>query len=170
MITTSIMDDKLLIAVLGNYRSGKTTTWTSLFNKTVRTGKLERTLKIRNVEIPVFLINGAPLERRSELKYIMPKHDPSIVLCSFLYHKNVKANFDYFINRNYEIYLQWLNPGYEDEHDKTLFYNIGIINYLMQNNALVSVRNGKHNPEPRVAEIREYILGWYLTRTAQTDD
>ena len=164
------MEDKLLIAVLGNYHSGKTTTWTNLFGRTVRTGKHERILKIRNIEIPVFLINGAPLERRSELKYIMPKHDPAIVLCSFLYHKNVKANFDYFIKKNYEVYLQWLNPGYGDEHDKSLFYNIGIVNYLMQNQALVSVRNGKISPEQRVADIREYILGWYLTRIADFED
>lgn len=153
-----------MIGVLGDYHSGKTTTWNNLFGRTVRTGKHERILNIKGIEIPVFLINGAPLERRAEIKYILPKYDPSIVLCSFLYHKNVKSNFDFFINKGYDTYVQWLNPGFDDEHDKTLFYNIGIINYLLLNNALVSVRNAKINPTSRVKDISEHILGWYLSR------
>jgi hypothetical protein len=157
------MTNKLLIGVLGNSHSGKTTTWNTLFKHTVRTGKHERILNIRNVDIPVFLINGAPLERKSDLKYILPKYDPDIVLCSFLYHKNVQANFDFFIKKGYQLYIQWLNPGFSDAHDKSLFYNIGIINYLMQNHALVSVCNAKIEPEDRVSNIRNFLLGWYLT-------
>jgi hypothetical protein len=87
------MASKLLIGVLGNFRAGKTTTWNKLFNREVRTGKHLRKLDLYNNKIPVFLINGAPLERKIDLEYILPDEDPQIVLCSFLYHKNVKSNF-----------------------------------------------------------------------------
>ncbi len=153
---------KLVIGVLGNYRAGKSYTWHTLFGKEVRTGKHPRNIIIHNQKIPVFLINGAPLDRGVELKYIMPKTDPEIVLCSFLYHRDVKENFNYFFDKNYQMYVQWLNPGYEDENDKVLFYNTGIINYLMSKGAVIAVKNGKINPKERVNEIRNYLYSWYL--------
>jgi hypothetical protein len=33
----------------------------------------------------------------------------------------------------------------------------------MQNHALVSVCNAKIEPEDRVSNIRNFLLGWYLT-------
>ncbi|HOY39061.1 MAG: hypothetical protein KBB11_05480 [Bacteroidales bacterium] len=155
------MSEKLLIGVLGHYHAGKSTTWNSLFQRVVRTGKHERTLVIGSMDIPVFLINGAPLERKTELKKILPKDDPTIVLCSFLYHKNVIQNFEYFIKKGYQIYIQWLNPGFSDEYDASLFYQYGIIDYLLNSGATVSVQNGKINPEKRVEMVQNYLLGWY---------
>lgn len=156
------MDNKLLIGVLGNHRSGKTETWNNLFSRKVRTGKHLRKLKVFDKDISIFLINGSPLERRTELEYIMPDKDPNIVLCSFLYHKKVKENFNYFLDRGYDIYIQWLNPGFSDESDKVLFYNVGIINYLLSHGATVSVENGKVNPDNRVNNIRRYLYAWSL--------
>ncbi len=156
------MKRKLLIGVLGNYRSGKSTTWHTLFNREVRTGKHIRHIIIYNDKIPVFLINGAALERRVELKYILPDKTPDIVLCSFLYHKNVKNNFNYFLDKGYDMYIQWLNPGYSDKNDKVLFYNVGIINYLMSFGVTVSVKNGKINCNTRVKEIKNYLYAWYF--------
>ncbi len=161
-IITGIEKPKLVIGVLGNYRAGKSKTWHTLFGREVRTGKHPRKIWIHNLQIPVFLINCAPLDRGVELKYIMPNKDPEIVLCSFLYHKDVKDNINYFFDRNYQMYLQWLNPGYEDENDKVLFYNVGIINYLMSKGAVIAVKNGKNNPKERVNEIRNYLYSWYL--------
>lgn len=156
------MHSKLLVGVLGNHRSGKTTTWATLFNREVRTGKHIRELTVFDKEIPIFLINGSPLERRTDLQYILPDSDPQIVLCSFLYHKKVKDNFNYFIERGYEIYIQWLNPGFSDKNDKVLFYNVGIVNYLLSHGATVSVKSGKINPEKRVDEIRRHLYAWSL--------
>ena len=164
------MKSKLLIGVLGNLRSGKTQTWSTLFNREVRTGKHPRIVNIFDEKIPVFLINGSPLERRVDLQYIMPKNDPAIVLCSFLYHKKVKENFNFFIEKDYELFIHWLNPGYNDESDKVLFYNIGIINYLLANGATVGVKNAKTDCIERVDEIKAYIYAWNKIRQAYSNN
>lgn len=161
---------KLLVGILGHYHSGKTTTWNTLFDKTVRTGKHERLLRIDNASMKVFLVNGAPLERKAELKKILPAYDPDIVLCSFLYHKNVKQNFDYFIKKGYHLYIQWLNPGYSDEYDASLFYQYGIIDYLLNCGAEVSVQNGKNDATARVELIRNYLYGWRRKSLQNTEN
>ncbi len=154
---------KLLIGVLGNLGAGKTTTWHTFFNRNVHTGKNVRKVEIHGEEIPVFLINGAPLERKTDLSNILPKEDPRIVLCSFLYHKDVKKSFNFFIQKGYDIHIQWLNPGFFDQNQKVLFYNAGIVNYLLSQGATVSVKNGKQVPNLRVDEIKNYILSWNKT-------
>ncbi|MDD3741048.1 MAG: hypothetical protein PHH30_07380 [Bacteroidales bacterium] len=123
------MNTKLLIGVIGNQGSGKSTTWSSLFGRNVHTGKNLRKLEINGIKIPVFLINESALERKTSLEYILPDNDPQIVLSSFLYHKDVKSNFEYFYKKNYDLYVQWLNPGFSDPNEKALFYNEGILNY-----------------------------------------
>ena len=160
-----IMERKLLIGVLGNEGSGKSTTWKHLFGHTVHTGKNVRKLDINGVKIPVFLINESPLERKTKLEYIMPDKNPEIVVSSFLYHKDVKSNFEYFASRGYDIFVQWLNPGFSDDNDKALFYNDGIVNFLLSLGATVSVKSGKELPVYRVGEIKNYILSHYLTNT-----
>ncbi|PLX06389.1 MAG: hypothetical protein C0596_18155 [Marinilabiliales bacterium] len=159
------MEQKLLIGVLGNLGAGKTTTWNNFFGRNVHTGKNVRHITIHDQKIPVFLINGAPLERKTNLEYILPDEDPKIVLSSFLYHKDVKQNFEFFIKKGYDLYILWLNPGYSDPDDKFLFYNAGIINYLMSNGATVSVKNGKMMPEFRVNDIKNYLYAWYKTHS-----
>ncbi len=154
------MGRKLLIGVLGNLGAGKTTTWNKFFGRNVHTGKNVRFIKIHDEKIPVFLINGAPLERKTNLEYILPEQDPKIVLSSFLYHKDVKKNFEYFVKKGYDLYVLWLNPGYEDNNDKVLFYNTGIINYLLGKGATVSVKSGKLLPDLRVDDIKNYIYAW----------
>ena len=159
------MEKKLLIGVLGNLGSGKTTTWNKFFNRNVHTGKNIRKIEINGIKIPVFLISTSPLERKTDLKYILPEKDPQIVICSFLYHKKVKANFEYFISRGYELYIQWLNPGFNDANEKFLFYNDGIINELLSYNATVSVKNAKTNESQRIEELKNFIFSWYVTNS-----
>lgn len=163
------MERKLLVGVLGNLGAGKTATWNTFFGRNVHTGKNVRYINIHDVKIPVFLINGAPLERKTNLEYILPDKDPQIVLSSFLYHKDVKQSFDYFINKGYELYIIWLNPGYADQNDKVLFYNAGIINYLLSNEAIVSVKNGKKIPKLRVDEMKNYLFSWYISQNPMFD-
>lgn len=162
------MERKLLIGVLGNEGSGKSTTWKYLFGHTVHTGKNLRKLTIGGLAIPVFLINESPLERKTKLEYILPENNPDIVLSSFLYHKDVKSNFEYFSSRGYDIYVQWLNPGFNDQNDKALFYNDGIINFLLSIGATVAVKCGKEMPDYRVREIKNYILSHFLTKSNLT--
>ncbi len=157
------MERKLLIGVLGNLGAGKTTTWNEFFGRNVHTGKNIRYINIHDEKIPVFLINGAPLERKTNLEFILPDEDPTIVLSSFLYHKDVKKNFDFFIKKGYELYILWLNPGFSDPNDKVLFYNAGIINYLLSKEATVSVKNGKQIPILRVNDVKNFIYSWYKT-------
>ncbi len=157
------MEKKLLIGVLGNLGAGKTTTWNEFFGRNVHTGKNIRYIKIHEEKVPVFIINGAPLERKTKLEYILPDEDPRIVLSSFLYHKDVKKNFEFFIKKGYELHIIWLNPGYSDPNDKVLFYNAGIINYLLGNGATVSVKNGKDTPIARAQDIKNYIYAWHKT-------
>lgn len=157
------MERKLLIGVLGNEGSGKSTTWNNLFGHTVHTGKNLRKLIINGVAIPVFLINESPLERKTKLEYILPENNPDIVISSFLYHKDVKSNFEYYAKHGYDIYVQWLNPGFSDQNDKALFYNDGIVNFLLSIGATVSVKNGKELPDYRVTEIKNYIFSHFLS-------
>lgn len=159
------MERKLLIGVLGNEGSGKSTTWNNLFGHRVHTGKNVRKLFINGLAIPVFLINESPLERKTKLEYILPDINPDIVISSFLYHKDVKSNFEYYANNGYDIYVQWLNPGYNDQNDRALFYNDGIINFLLSIGATVSVKNGKALPEYRVAEIKNHIFSYFLSNS-----
>ncbi len=158
------MERKLLVGVLGNPGAGKSSTWDELFGHKVHTGKNIRKIEVNGLKIPVFLINESPLERKTKLEYILPDQDPKIVVSSFLYHKDVKSNFEYFIKHGYEIYIQWLNPGFSDPNERVLFYNEGIINYLLTYGATVSVKNGKHVPKLRVDEMKNYIYAWHISQ------
>ncbi|HNQ66966.1 MAG TPA: hypothetical protein PKN32_01195 [Bacteroidales bacterium] len=158
------MNTKLLIGVIGNQGSGKSTTWSTLFDRKVHTGKNLRKLEINGVKIPVFLINESALERKTSLEYILPDNDPQIVISSFLYHKDVKSNFEYFHKKGYDLYVQWLNPGFSDPNEKALFYNEGIINFLLGLGTTVSVKNGKLSPQHRVQELKNYIFAWHLSK------
>ena len=159
------MERKLLVGILGNEGSGKSLTWSTLFGRNVHTGKNIRKLEIHDAKIPVFLINESALERKTKLEYILPDIDPNIVLSSFLYHKDVVKNFEFFHKRNYDIYIHWLNPGYNDPNQKALFYNEGIINTLLSLGAIVSVKNGKESPLYRTTEIKNYIYSWHISQT-----
>lgn len=56
--------NKLAVVVLGNRNSGKSTTWNTLFDHTVRTGKEQRVLWFNRCEkTRLFLVSGSPEER-----------------------------------------------------------------------------------------------------------
>lgn len=153
------MSNHLLVAILGNRDSGKSKTWNYLFDGNVRTGKLERQLYLNLAQtVNVFLINGSPEEREIKVDEIISVVQPHIVLCSTQYREDVTSTFDYFFNKNYEVYVQWLNPGYDDE--KQYEDNLGLINYLLLKGATIQIRDGQIDPTSRVKEIRQFILGW----------
>src|SRR5437868_3064583 len=107
---------KLAVIVLGNRRSGKSTTWNTLFGRTVRTGSEMRELVLPSgVSIPVFLVSGSPEERDMYVGDIIDRANPRVVLCSLQYIEDARDSFDFFLENGFSLYVQWLNPGYSDE-------------------------------------------------------
>jgi len=157
------MPDRLLIAILGNRNSGKSTTWNRLFDGTVRTGKYERWLYLNRAQsINIFLVSGSPEEREIEVGEILPEPLPQIVLCSTQYREDVTETFDYFFRKGYEVFVQWLNPGYSDSmaYDDTL----SLREFLLRKGATLQIRDGHTDTAPRIREIRQFILGWATHR------
>ena len=153
--------ENLLVGVIGHQNSGKTETWKTLFGSTVRTGSNERRLYLTDHEyVNVFLVSGSPEEREAYVGDLITVENPRIVLCSMQYAENVADTIDYFTERNYFLNIQWINPGYKDKNELPYYDNLGIMNYISHCNSIVSIRNGKINPENRVNEIRDYIYGW----------
>jgi hypothetical protein len=164
------MSRNLVIAVIGNRNSGKSSTWYTLFGRTVHTGTKMRKLFLRGNEyVDVFLVSGSPEERKMEIEEIVPAHDPRIVLCSMQYQEHIFETIDYFTERDYFLFAHWLNPGYSDDS-----YNqdsLGLIHRLLAEESLLGVRNGKVDYSNRVKEIRDFIYGWAKMRNLlQSDD
>ena len=166
------MTDKLLICVLGKSDSGKSYTWNTLFGRTVRTGKKE--LKLRSdgwVEewVEVFLVSGSPEERGKPVGGILGDQTCPIVLCSMQYPNDENddpyATLDYFIERGFFLYVQWLNPGYE-ETDKIEAQLL--VEKILSARSVLSVRKVVKDEDDsgRVRELREFIYGWAKYRSA----
>lgn len=156
--------DNLLIAVLGNRDSGKSHTWNTLFETTVRTSKDVRKLYFNDFEyVEVFLVSGSPEERKKYVGELIGEVKPRIVFCSIQYKEEAKETFNYFIDHNFLLFVHWLNPGFSDL-DTPYFDGIGIIYWLCSKLSLVGIRSGKHEPKLRVNEMRDFIYGWAKSR------
>lgn len=151
------MKDCLLVGVLGNQKAGKNTTWHTLFDKKVKTGKQK--LYFGNKEyVEIFLINGSSEEHKKHIGEIVTPNAPSIVLCTMPYKRNATTTIDYFVKQNYFLFVHWLNPGYNDHGEMT--DSLGLIQKMLSDEALVGIRNGKVDPASRVREIRNLVYGW----------
>ena len=150
---------KIAVVVLGNRRSGKTTTWNTLFGRTVRTSSEVRMLRLsEEVDVPVFLVSGSPEERKQDVDEILGDVDPRVVLCSLQYADKARVTINYFVNNGYRLWVQWLNPGFGDQGPQT--DTLGFEPYLLHRGATLSIRDGQADPSSRVREIREFLLGW----------
>jgi hypothetical protein len=163
------MADHLLVAILGNRHSGKSTTWNRLFDKTVKTGEYPRDLYLNCAQsVEVFLISGSPEERELAVGDILPEPPPQIILCSTQYRQDVTETFDYFFGKGYEVFVQWLNPGYSD--GSAYQDSLALRDYLLNKGATLQVRDGRIDPAPRVRELRQFILGWAKHRDLITTE
>lgn len=154
---------KLAIIVMGHRRSGKSTTWNTLFGRTVRTGSKVRTLQLaESMTIPVFLVSGSPEERRLYVGDIINDADPNVVLCSLQYIEEARSSIQFFIDSGFRIYVQWLNPGYSDATG--VADSLGFVPLLLDQGAVFSIRDGHGAPEARAREIHEFLIGWASTR------
>lgn len=157
------MDDRLFIGILGNRNSGKSTTWNTLFNSTVRTGKNSRNLTLYDGEcVEVFLISGSPEERQIYAGDILEKKDCRIILCSIQYTETVRKTLDYVAASDFDIYVQWLNPGHSDAGEN--YDRLGLLPWLVGHEATVAIRDGKGQPQQRSEELRQFIYGWAKAR------
>jgi hypothetical protein len=161
------MADRLFLAVIGSRNSGKSTTWNHLFGHEVRTGKEPRRLWLdeegRSVE--VFLISGSNEERKKYAAEVLEDVDCQIVLCSVQYVEEAfESTWNHIFDEKFAIYAQWLNPGHNDEEQ---WDKLGLVNILLQHDALISIRDGRGGAEKlnfRVEEIRQFIDGWASAR------
>jgi hypothetical protein len=152
---------KLLISVIGNRNSGKSTTWNTLFKRTVKTGTKLKLLEIYPGKfLKVFLVSGSPQERKKLIEEIMCIEEPIIVLCSIQYTPDAVNTFNYFLERSYKIYCQWLNPGYDDAFEFAKTDDLELLDFLLDNQAIISIENGKIDASERVGLIRSFLYGW----------
>lgn len=159
------MKNNLLVAVIGNRKSGKSYTWNELFGREVRTGSQTRFLNLsENEYVSVFLISGSPEERGIDVEDIITVENPRIVLCSFQYVEKAKNNLKYFMNKDYFIFAQWLNPGYKDSD--FIDDSLNFVDYIIfqKTDSLFGLRNGKVSAKSRVQEIKDFIYGWAKSR------
>lgn len=157
------MANKLVVAILGNRSAGKSSTWYELFGEQVRTGQGMRELyltKSHYIE-DVFLVNGSPEERDEPIKGLIGDQQPTVVLCSTQYVEN-NVTLQYFIDEGYDLYVQWLNPGYKDQ--QSYDDELDFIELLLSAGATVAQRDGRLPVSERVKEIRQFVFGWASAR------
>ena len=153
------MSDRLFVGILGYRNAGKSFTWNTLFGETVKTGRQSRMLQLRPGEcVDVFLISGSPEERDLYAGDVLKNQDARIVLCSMQYIEHVSSTINYAFDEDFWLYVQWLNPGKEDDASYPDYLGIG--NRLIFSGATLAVRSGKVDASSRVKELREYIYGW----------
>lgn len=169
------MTERLLVGVVGHSNAGKSSTWEDLFGANVKTSSYgnERRLylpKNKQEWVNVFLINGSPGERGKDVEEILnPKglinfENPRIVLCSMQYPDDaVGKTIQYFIEHKYDLFIHWLNPGYNDLTKYNDDFEF-IPHILEQHNSLLGIRDGKVDRTSRVNEIQDFIRGWASAR------
>ena len=151
--------------MLGNRNSGKSLTWNTLFGREVRRGKTPRKLEVSPQEcVEVFLVSGSFEERGEYAGDILGDQDCKIVLCSVQYTDEAMSTFDYVAKNEFQIYTQWINPGYHDASRKKYFDSFGLLNQILSHGGVISMRNGQERANARVREIREFIHGWAASR------
>ncbi len=159
------MKNNLVIGVLGHRNSGKSTTWNDLFEERVKTGSRIRILNLSETEyIELFLVSGSAEEREMYVGDIIGNQKPRIVLCSMQYISEVSETIDYFVDNDYFLYIQWLNPGFRDQNDLAHSDYLGLANKILALESTLSIRSGKVDTTSRIQEIIDYLYGWAKPR------
>ena len=158
------MKDRLLIGALGNRHSGKSHTWNTLFGRTVRRGKLPRHLELVPKEcVEVFVVSGSFEERGEYAGDVLGTQSCRIVLCSLQYTEDVRETLNYLIEQDFQLYIQWLNPGF-NEPDQVLD-RLNLVDEILSQRSTFSIRDGKITANDRVQELRQFIYGWAKYRS-----
>lgn len=129
----------------------------------MRTGRNARALALYGREcVEVFLISGSPEERQLYAGDILEGQDCRIILCSIQYTATVRETLDYVVENKFDIFAQWLNPGYSDPGEN--YDRLGLLPWLVGHEATVAIRDGKGQPQQRSEELRQFIHGWAKAR------
>ncbi|MFI5395016.1 MAG: hypothetical protein ACHQ9S_05740 [Candidatus Binatia bacterium] len=122
-----------------------------------------RRLYLTNTEyVEVFLVSGSPEERNRYVGEIIGNNTPRIVLCSMQYRRDVRQTIQYFVDRDYFLFMHWLNPGFSDPSQQP--DSVGLIPAVLGEQSLLGVRDGQINANDRVGEMRDFIFGWASSR------
>lgn len=158
------MADRLLVTVIGERHAGKSTTWYELFGRELKSGPKELELT-KDSSVQVYLFNSSNEESGHTLEERLGLTDCRIILLAVQYKEEAfERTWNFAFEQHLRVYAQWLNPGHDErEH----FDNLGLIPRLLENGALISIRNGtesKGRLRKRAEEIRQHIHGWAAAR------
>ncbi|MDQ8015233.1 MAG: hypothetical protein REI96_22495 [Flavobacterium nitrogenifigens] len=132
------MNEKIAIIILGYRNSGKSNTFYELFKRKVYSG--HKYLSINQDELEVFVKNTSFEETgekicdeifikntsfeetgRSAVEFFEKNVLPNVILCAVQYKEEGKNTIEYFRKNDYYLYIQWLNPGYnQNEYEDYL--------------------------------------------------
>ncbi|CEJ68855.1 hypothetical protein BN1195_01146 [Chryseobacterium oranimense G311] len=134
------MKKKLAILILGNRNSGKSNTFYEFFGRVIKTG--HKKIRFNKDEIKLFLKNSSFEEMNQEITddifvrnssfeefgdnvedYFDENNLPKIILCAVQYKEKGIKTIEYFKDRGYYLYIQWLNPGFKDSKEYEDFLN-----------------------------------------------
>ena len=165
--------NKLAIIILGKRNSGKSSTWYTLFDRTIRTGwkKLQIgttgvALYVKNssheemgseINEDVFVKNGSFEEMGQEIEeYFDENNLPRILLCAVQYNEHGLRTIQWMLEHGYYLYIQWLNPGY--------YYTEEYEDYLNFESRFgphgTFTRHTGKEKEIRVQEIKDFLGEW----------
>ncbi len=109
------------------------------------------------------MLSGSPEERELYAGDILKDQNCRIVLCSIQYTETVRQTLNFATEEGFNLFVQWLNPGYKDTDD-AIYDRLGLMPWLLGHNATVAIRNGRIPPNSRTEEIRQFIHGWAEAR------
>lgn len=166
---------------MGEQGSGKSITWETLFGGRHRSGIHMLQLN-RYIHSRVLLFVSSPQENRWNMNAFLNTfrnrqrgENLDIVLCSLqttltnnMIRRHVTSARDiieHMDENGFDIFIQWLNPGFTSEIDNTPNITQQVMSYC-EIDSVIGIRNENAtlNPEDRAARLREVILGWVQSR------
>lgn len=166
-------NEKLAIIVLGNQKAGKSNTWYEFFGRKIRTGW--KKIKIKEEKAIAFVRNSSFEETGDQIsEYVFVRNSsfeergddpegffdndilPKIVFCSVQYTEKGIRTIEWFKTKGYFLYIQWLNPGYND--NKTYDDKLGFETKFKAYGQFLK-ENGKEK-ENRTQVIKEFVYNW----------
>ena len=170
---------KLFVVILGEPKSGKSSTWEALFGRRIQKGKKILNLN-KYLQTTIYIFVSSPQENywtkeRFLKEFKIADSKSNIVLCSLqtnltgnMNRRNVVTKEDVLeiANKNgYDIFIQWLNPGCKSGEDIHTDVEHQIIR-LTETASVIGMKkeDARNQKEIRAEKIRTIMLGWILSR------
>lgn len=170
---------KLFVVVLGEQNSGKSFTWETLFGRKIQKGKKFLNLN-DDLQAKVYIFVSSPQENlwtkeRFLKEFKIANSVANIILCSLQTHLTGNMNKRNVVtarevleiaNRNeYDIFMQWLNPGRRSGIDNQRDVERQIIT-LTEIDSVIGMKkeDARNQAEIRAEKLKVIILGWILSQ------